>query len=132
MIHRDVKPSNILMTPDGTPILADFGLARMASERAAGKGLTQVGSFMGTPEYVSPEQAMDATKSDIRADIYSLGCTLYFLLTGRPPFVEDTAVKFVVPSFFTALRLKPQYRRQTTNAVKRVLSRTRPAASDFR
>ena len=65
-------------------------------ERGAAGGLTEVGSFMGTADYVSPEQATDARSADTRADVYSLGCTLYFLLTGRPPFLEDTAVKLVL------------------------------------
>jgi hypothetical protein len=85
MVHRDVKPHNLMLTPRGVKVL-DFGLARMRSERARGPGLTQMDTFMGTPEYVAPEQATDARSADTRADIYSLGCTLYFLLTGRPPF----------------------------------------------
>jgi serine/threonine protein kinase len=96
MVHRDIKPQNLMLTSKGQVKILDFGLARLASERSKGKGLTQTGAFLGTPEYVAPEQARDASTADIRADIYSLGCTLSFLLTGRPPFQEDTAVKIVL------------------------------------
>ncbi len=93
MVHRDIKPHNLMVTPKGQVKILDFGLARL---RVGGRGLTEMGSFMGTPEYVSPEQAADARTADTRADLYSLGCTLYFLLTGRPPFPEDTAVKTIL------------------------------------
>jgi serine/threonine protein kinase len=96
MVHRDIKPQNLMVTTRGVIRILDFGLARLRSERGIGAGLTQTGAFMGTPEYVSPEQATDARTADIRADLYSLGCTLYFLLTGRPPFQETTAVKTVL------------------------------------
>jgi serine/threonine protein kinase/Leucine-rich repeat (LRR) protein len=93
MIHRDIKPQNLMVTAKGQVKILDFGLARL---RSSGRGLTEMGSFMGTPEYVSPEQATDAHTADTRADLYSLGCTLFFLLTGRPPFPEDTAVKTIL------------------------------------
>ncbi len=96
MAHRDIKPQNLMVTPRGLVKVLDFGLARMRSERIAAPRLTQVESFMGTPEYVAPEQATDARTADTRSDIYSLGCTLYALLAGRPPFVEDTMVKMVL------------------------------------
>jgi serine/threonine protein kinase len=96
MAHRDIKPQNLMLTPKGQVKVLDFGLARMRGPKDVGKGLTQADSFMGTPEYVSPEQATDARQADIRADIYSLGCTFYALLTGRPPFQEDTMVKLVM------------------------------------
>jgi hypothetical protein len=96
MVHRDIKPQNLMVTPKGQVKILDFGLARLRSESAKGGGLTDVGAFMGTPEYVSPEQATDARTADTRADLYSLGCTLYFLLTGWPPFQEATVVKTVL------------------------------------
>ena len=96
MVHRDIKPQNLMVNARGQVKVLDFGLARMRSERKAGGGLTQVDAFMGTPEYVSPEQATDAHSADTRADIYSLGCTLFFLLAGRPPFQGDTAVKVIM------------------------------------
>jgi len=94
MVHRDIKPQNLMVTPRCQVKILDFGLARL--QGATGKALTESGSFMGTPEYVSPEQATDARSADTRSDIYSLGCTLYFLLTGHPPFEEDTVVKLVL------------------------------------
>src|SRR5262249_49581325 len=96
MAHRDIKPHNLMLTPKGQIKVLDFGLARLREPHCRGKGLTQADAFMGTPEYVAPEQATDARQADIRADIYSVGCTLYALITGRPPFTEDTTVKLVL------------------------------------
>jgi formylglycine-generating enzyme required for sulfatase activity/tRNA A-37 threonylcarbamoyl transferase component Bud32 len=92
MVHRDIKPHNLMLTPKGQVKILDFGLAKLASEGGPGKGLTAANAYMGTPDYSAPEQAADARSADIRADLYSLGCTLYCLLAGWPPFREDTAV----------------------------------------
>jgi WD40 repeat protein len=92
MVHRDVKPANLLRTPDGTVKVLDFGLARFASE-ARGGPLTPEGAILGTPDYVAPEQALNPQQADIRADLYSLGCTLYFLLAGKPPFPKGTVLQ---------------------------------------
>jgi tRNA A-37 threonylcarbamoyl transferase component Bud32 len=96
MVHRDIKPQNLMLTPKVQVKILDFGLAKLASERGAGAGLTAANAYMGTPDYSAPEQATDARKADIRADIYSLGCTLYCLLAGRPPFHEETDVKTIL------------------------------------
>ncbi|HJT77203.1 MAG TPA: serine/threonine-protein kinase, partial [Gemmataceae bacterium] len=92
MVHRDIKPQNLMLTPKGQVKILDFGLAKVASERGKGQGLTTSNAYMGTPDYSAPEQATDARSADIRADIYSLGCTLYCLLAGRPPFDEASDV----------------------------------------
>ena len=67
----------------------DFGLAKATSEGQADSGLTREGQMLGTPDYIAPEQIRDAQSADIRADVYSLGCTLYYLMAGRPPFAGD-------------------------------------------
>jgi serine/threonine protein kinase len=81
LVHRDIKPSNVRVTPEGQVKLLDFGLVRQFGQR-----LTMAGSVLGTPEYLAPEQARDASAVDIRSDIYGLGGTLFWCLTGRPPF----------------------------------------------
>jgi len=86
MVHRDIKPSNLILTSDGVVKVLDLGLARLRSGPAESEGLTESGQMMGTLDYMAPEQADDARSVDIRADIYSLGCTLYKLLTGHAPF----------------------------------------------
>jgi hypothetical protein len=85
VIHRDIKPENILLH-DGEPVVADFGIA-LALTEAGGKRLTETGLSLGTPSYMSPEQATGDRTLDARTDIYSLGCLLYEMLAGDPPFV---------------------------------------------
>jgi tetratricopeptide (TPR) repeat protein/tRNA A-37 threonylcarbamoyl transferase component Bud32 len=86
MVHRDIKPSNLMLKSDGTLKILDFGLARMRSELTIDPGLTSTGAFLGSVECMAPEQAADPRRADVRADIYSLGCTFYHLLSGSPPF----------------------------------------------
>ena len=76
MVHRDIKPSNLMVTPEGVVKLLDLGLARFAFERATEDEVTEMGMAMGTVDYMAPEQVSDSRSVDIRADIYSLGCTL--------------------------------------------------------
>jgi serine/threonine protein kinase/formylglycine-generating enzyme required for sulfatase activity/WD40 repeat protein len=93
MVHRDIKPNNLMLAIEGKKHVVkilDFGLAKATSEKAGETGLTKSGQMLGTPDYVAPEQTLDAHKADIRADVYSLGCTLYFLLSGGPPFQETS------------------------------------------
>lgn len=89
LVHRDIKPENILVAPDGTAKLADMGLA-IDREPTARHRLTKTGIAMGTPSYLSPEQAQGDQHLDIRSDIYSLGATLYEMVTGKPPFEGET------------------------------------------
>ena len=86
LVHRDIKPSNVMLARDGTIKILDMGLARLQDSLAPSEGLTGLGQVVGTPEYVAPEQARGEAVIDVRADIYSLGCTLYYLLAGVPPF----------------------------------------------
>jgi serine/threonine protein kinase len=89
MVHRDIKPGNLMVARRGEKAVVkvlDFGLAKAAREGTFDSALTHAGQMLGTPDFIAPEQSIDAQKADIRADIYSLGCTLYYLLTGGPPF----------------------------------------------
>jgi serine/threonine-protein kinase len=95
IVHRDVKPENILLTPDGSTLVTDFGIARgIQGAAAAGDGsattLTETGLIVGTPTYMSPEQVTGSHELDGRADVYALGCVLYEMLAGRPPFSGST------------------------------------------
>jgi len=94
ILHRDIKPSNILLAPDGSPLITDFGLAKRAGSETE---LTRSGLLVGTPAYMSPEQA--GNRRDLvsaTSDVYSLGCVLYFALTGRAPFVAETPMELVM------------------------------------
>ncbi len=97
IIHRDIKPENILLE-DGHAVLGDFGIAR-TSGGERGEPLTEVGLVLGTPEYMSPEQASGESTLDGRSDIYSLGCVLYEMLTGQPPFTGPTAQMVIARRF---------------------------------
>ena len=88
LIHRDVKPKNIILTPQGVAKLTDLGLARSTDDKHAAE--SEAGKAYGTPYYISPEQIRGDVDIDFRADIYSLGATMYHLVTGRPPFDGDT------------------------------------------
>jgi TolB-like protein/Flp pilus assembly protein TadD len=91
VIHRDVKPENILLTNDDHALVADFGIARaLAGDGESAEQLTATGTIIGTPAYMSPEQAAGARSLDARSDIYSLGCVLYEMLAGDPPFSGAT------------------------------------------
>ena len=93
VVHRDIKPSNVLVTPEGRVKLVDMGLARLHQVETASNDLTASGVTLGTFDYISPEQARDPRTSDVRSDLYSLGCTLYFILTGVPPFPDGTVLQ---------------------------------------
>ena len=92
LVHRDLKPSNLLVEKGGRIKVVDFGLARFQEDPVTDP-LTQQGVVLGTVDYMAPEQILDAHAVDARADLYSLGCTLYHLLTGRPPFSKGTVLE---------------------------------------
>jgi serine/threonine protein kinase len=98
VVHRDIKPSNLILDHDGTLKLLDLGIARFLPlpEQAADQDLTKTGCVLGTVDYMAPEQAMNTRRADHRADIYSLGCTLHYLLTGQPVFGGETVMERIV------------------------------------
>jgi serine/threonine-protein kinase len=124
VVHRDIKPENILLAGDNA-LVADFGIARATD--AAGERLTQTGLALGTPAYMSPEQATGTTRLDGRADIYALGCVLYEMLAGEPPFTGPTAQAILarhamdrVPSLRT---LRPEVSAGLSRVVRRALAK---------
>jgi serine/threonine protein kinase len=112
MVHRDIKPANLMMVPAGTPgpgdttlhstvKILDMSLGRALSDDSIDEGagqpqLTTEGTLLGTPDYMAPEQARDAHSADIRADIYSLGCVLYHMIAGQPPFPDSNIISQMI------------------------------------
>jgi serine/threonine protein kinase len=92
LVHRDIKPHNLMLTRSGVVKVLDFGLARAVKQTEPNAELTPSGVIVGTPAYMAPELILDPAHVDRRADVYSLGCTLYQLLGGHPPFVGETAI----------------------------------------
>src|SRR5882724_4374596 len=97
VIHRDIKPENVLLH-EGEAMVADFGIA-LAAGAAPGERLTATGLLVGTPAYMSPEQAAGERTLDPRSDVYSLGCVLYEMLAGEPPYTGPTAQSVMVKRF---------------------------------
>ena len=104
VIHRDIKPSNLIVGSNGVVKILDMGLARLEESlgevSSVNKNLTQAGNIMGTVDFMAPEQALDAKEADQRADIYSLGCTFYYLLTGQILYEGDTVMKRIMSHRF--------------------------------
>lgn len=154
VVHRDVKPANLLVDRDGVVKVLDLGLTRMLDSEDASLTLAHSERLIGTVDYIAPEQAANSHDVDARADIYSLGCTLYFLLVGEPPFHEGTQTQRLmahqtspppdirkrrpeVPQdlWELALRMmakKPRDRQQSAAEVSRDLTRWLAAREDYR
>ena len=118
ILHRDIKPSNVLLSPEGTMYLADFGLARIAS---AGESTLSADSIMGTPQYISPEQAMGKKDLDAGTDIYSFGVMLYELVVGQVPFSADTPFSIIHDHIYTPLPLPVDINPNVPESVQNVL-----------
>ena len=127
VVHRDIKPSNMLITPQGRAKLIDLGLARLRVPESSAADLTASGVTLGTFDYISPEQARDPRNADVRSDIYSLGCTLFFMLAGRPPFPEGTVLQKLLqhqgdePPDVRAFR--PQLPDEASRLVRKMMSK---------
>jgi serine/threonine protein kinase len=118
ILHRDVKPSNVLLASDGNIYLADYGLARMAESGDASLTTEHV---LGTPQYMSPEQALGSSGLDGRTDIYSFGVLLYEMVTGRVPFNADTPFAIIHDHIYSPLPLPREINPSVSEDVERVL-----------
>jgi serine/threonine-protein kinase len=122
IIHRDIKPENIMLTRDGVVKLADLGLAkRTATDNSA--NLTMAGAVLGTPYYMAPEQAKDFSKVDHRSDIYSLGVTLYRMITGKVPFDGRSPIEVMIKAMDGKRILVPELRDDVPDEVVRIIDR---------
>ena len=118
ILHRDIKPSNVMIAADGVMYLADFGLARIAQ---AGESTMSSDSIMGTPQYISPEQAMGKKDLDAGTDIYSFGVMLYEMVVGQVPFSADTPFSIIHDHIYTPLPLPKTVNPNVPEQVQRVL-----------
>src|SRR4029077_7029128 len=114
IVHRDIKPENILLQ-SGTALVADFGIA-LAVKSASGERLTQTGLSLGTPQYMSPEQATGERGVDHRADIYALGAVTFEMLAGQPPFVGQSAQSILAKWMTEDAPSLTEHRRSVTPA----------------
>ncbi len=121
VMHRDIKPANLLLSDEGVVKVLDLGLARF--EQQGDASLTRTGMVMGTFDYMSPEQALDTRSADGRSDIYSLGCSLHYLLTGKPVFAADTAMKKLLAHRETTVPSLRQLCPQASEALDAVFQR---------
>jgi len=118
VLHRDIKPSNVLMTHDGQLYLTDFGLARMAQ---TGESSLTADRMVGTPQYMSPEQALSQPDLDARSDIYSFGVMMYEMLVGRVPYNADTPFAIIHDHIYTPLPMPRKVNPNLSEEVERVL-----------
>ncbi len=129
VLHRDVKPSNVMLTQDGKVFLTDFGLARIVQ---AGESSLTRDALVGTPYYISPEQAMGKSELDPRTDIYSFGVVLYELFTGRVPFQADTPFAVIHDHIYTPLPMPTAINPDLPRALERVLLKALAKEPDAR
>lgn len=125
VVHRDIKPANLLRDAQNTVKVADLGLARFVGETAPTQdgGLTQAGAVFGTVDFMSPEQAFDSKEADHRSDIYSLGCTLYFLLAGTPVFSGSSMMAKLLAHRESPIPSLCQARRDVSEALDHLFQR---------
>jgi len=121
IIHRDIKPGNVMITPDGKIKVMDFGIARAIADSAA--TMTQTNSVVGTAQYLSPEQARGEVV-DTRSDLYSTGCLLYELLTGKPPFTGDSAVAVAYQHVSETPKLASEVHPEISEEIDRVVMKS--------
>src|SRR5690242_2847883 len=121
VVHRDIKPENVMLH-EGEALVADFGIAKAVSA-AGGDQLTQTGVAVGTPTYMSPEQAAGDAEPDGRSDVYSLGCMLYEMLAGDPPFTGPTAQAVITRRFVELAPLLRTARPTAPEGVEQVVAR---------
>jgi serine/threonine protein kinase len=122
IVHRDIKPENILLDQDGQPKLADLGLAK-ETVGAEQNNVTRTGQIMGTPFYIAPEQAIGSHEIDVRTDIYSLGATLYHMVTGAPPFDGPTLYEIFHGHLHKPLVAPRQQNPEVPPALSRIICR---------
>ena len=136
VIHRDIKPANIMLSVDGTVKLADLGIAKVESDGKQNMTLTMENAVLGTPNYASPEQLRSSHEVDCRADIYSLGATLYHMLTGKRPFEAESVfgvmANVLEKDLPAAKEINPEISEKSSELISRMMAKKRDARpADF-